>query len=349
MSKQSAISTEAQLRDVICALWAEDSALNWRWKSREPRREQGMDAVVEVILDKRRLTFAVKFKLNPAARDVEYLARQKFPHPLLLVAPNISETLARFCREKGLSCADLNGRLRLRAEGLFVEREPKLARYRPALATPDPFSVKGSRLARTLLSYRDRKWTHKELVSRTGLSKGLVSRLARHLVDQGLLAREERGLQVKRWDALLDAWAAADDWRKRTTVQQYSLLDSDLEAVGRRLLKALPASEPLAFTQWFAANLRYPYTIAPVVSAYVARFPTEQDQREWRVRQVADGGTLWLIVPKDDGVFRETQRVGELTLASDAQIYLDLLHAGLRGPEQAKALRDWAEFGRVKA
>ena len=54
-------------------------------------------------------------------------------------------------------------------------------------------------------------------------------------------------------------------------------------------------------------------------------------------------------LPKDDGVFRETQPVGGFTLACDAQIYLDLLDAGLRGPEQARALREWRGFGRSKA
>jgi hypothetical protein len=86
-----------------------------------------------------------------------------------------------------------------------------------------------------------------------------------------------------------------------------------------------------------------------VVSAYATRFPGEQIERELGARQVTDGGTLWLVVPKDDGVFRETQRVGEFTLACDAQIYLDLVRAGLRGPDQAQALREWNGFGRVKA
>jgi len=63
---------------------------------------------------------------------------------------------------------------------------------------------------------------------------------------------------------------------------------------------------------------------------------------------VTDGGTLWLVAPKDDGVFRETQKVGEFTLACDAQIYLDLVRAGLRGPEQAQALREWSGFGELK-
>ncbi|MGA2242288.1 MAG: helix-turn-helix domain-containing protein [Verrucomicrobiota bacterium] len=349
MSKQNTITTEAQLREAVREHWTRDSALNWRWKEWEPHHDQGIDAIGELILDKQRVTFAVEFKLNPAARDVEFLAKQKHQYPLLLIAPNISETLVRLCREKGVNCADLNGRLWLRTKGLLVERSAKSPRFRPAVVSPDPFSVKSSRLVRTLLSQRGREWIHKELVKRTGLSKGLVSRLTRHLVEQGLLAQEERALKVKQWDGLLDAWAAQDDWQKRTTLRQYSLLESDLEEVARRLLKIFPCGEALVFTQWFAANLRHPYTIPPVVSAYATRFPGEQIERELGARQVTDGGTLWLVVPKDDGVFRETQRVGEFTLACDAQIYLDLVRAGLRGPDQAQALREWNGFGRVKA
>jgi hypothetical protein len=231
----------------------------------------------------------------------------------------------------------------------LIERDAKQTRFRPAVAEPDVFSVKGSRLVRTLLSHRDREWSHKELVERTGLSKGLVSRLSRHLIEQGLLAQRERTLQVKQREALLDAWAAQDDWRKRTTLHQYSLLESDLETIARRLLKIFPAGESLVFTQWFAANLRHPYTTAPVVSAYVTKFPDERIERELGARRVTDGGTLWLVAPKDDGVFRETQKVGDFTLACDAQIYLDLVRAGLRGPEQAQALREWSGFGRIKA
>jgi hypothetical protein len=349
MSKQKTITTEAQLREAVRALWADDAALTWRWKEWEPRRERRIDAIGELILDGRRFVFEVEFKLNPAARDVELLAKQRQQRPLLLIATNISPTLARLCREKGVNYADLNGRLWLRTKGLLVEREAKNQRFRSSITLPDAFSVKSSRLVRTLLSQRGREWSHKELVKRTGLSKGLVSRLTRHLVEQGLLAQEERALKVKQWDGLLDAWAAQDDWQKRTTLHQYSLLESDLEAIARRLLNTFPAGESLVFTQWFAANLRHPYTIAPVVSAYVTSFPEERIERELGARRVTDGGTLWLVATKDDGVFRETQRVGEFTLACDAQIYLDLVRAGLRGPDQAQALREWNGFGRVKA
>jgi len=344
MSEHKTIKTEAQLREAVRALWAEDSALNWRWKEWQPRRERGLDAIGDLTLDKRRITFGVEFKLNPAARDVEYLAKQKHPYPLLLIAPNISDTLARLCRERGLSCADLNGRLWLRTEGVLIERDAKQSRYRPAVAEPDAFSVKSSRLVRTLLSHGNREWTHKELVERAGLSKGLVSRLTQHLVEQGLLAQRDRALRVKQRDALLDAWAARDDWRKRTTVHQYSLLVNEPREIAVRL-RGFLGDAPHAFTQWFAGWLRHPYTLPPVVTAYVGHFPEASKlEKQLLARRVEDGGRLWLVVPKDVGLLRETQTVEGFTLAADVQIYLDLLRAGQRGDEQAAELRKWPDF-----
>jgi hypothetical protein len=86
MSEQRTITSEAQLREAVRTLWEEDSALNWHWKEWQPHQERGIDAIGELILDKQRVTFAVEFKLNPAARDVELLARKKQRYPLLLIA-----------------------------------------------------------------------------------------------------------------------------------------------------------------------------------------------------------------------------------------------------------------------
>jgi len=156
-------------------------------------------------------------------------------------------------------------------------------------------------------------------------------------------------LWVERASALLDAWAARDDWQKRTTVRQYSLLETEPVQIARKLKEVLNGKQKPVFTQWFAANLRRPYTVPPAVSAYVPRFPESGDEKSLGARQVINGGSLWLILPRDQGVFLETQRVNEFTLACDAQVYLDLLQVGLRGPDQAKALREWEGFGKPPA
>ena len=347
LSKNKTITTEVQLREAAREALEQDKVLHWRWKAFEPRPEREIDALLELILDRRRLVFEVEFKLTPSSRAVESVAKQPGKKPKLLIAPSLSEVLVQHCRSHGISCLDLNGRQWIRAEGLVVDRHPsEERRFRPALLPPDPFQPKSSRLVRALLAQHDRRWTQKELRERTGLSPGLVSRLVRHLGNEGLLAQDERALWLKQPDGLLDQWARVDDWGKRTTLRQYSLLVTDLEEIARSLLKTYPQSDRLVFTQWFAANLRHPYTTPPLVSAYVPSFPGEIIERELRARQVTDGGALWLVVPADDGVFRETQRVGDFKLACDTQIYLDLLHIGLRGPEQAKALREWEGFGR---
>ena len=61
-------------------------------------------------------------------------------------------------------------------------------------------------------------------------------------------------------------------------------------------------------------------------------------------RRVEEGGRLRLVVPKDEGVFNPAQIVNGLPLASDVQIYLDLVNAGLRGDEAANELRRWPDF-----
>ena len=141
---------------------------------------------------------------------------------------------------------------------------------------------------------------------------------------------------------LLDAWAQADDWRKRTTVREYSALETDAEVLARRVAES--GAGPLAFTQWFAAKHRHPYTELPVVSVYRARFPDAAEQAALGLREVTQGGRLWIIVPRDEGVFQATRTVDGLPLVCDAQIYLDLLQAGLRGTDAARALREWKGF-----
>lgn len=337
LSKHRFINTEVELQESARELLAADAVLRWHWK-------RPANSPLELALDRRRFRFDPVFKLAPTAVDLDRLVARPGTRPYLLISPHLSDGLTSQCRERGINCLDLNGRLWLRAEGLLVERHPAaVARVRPAVTQPDVFSIKSARLARSLLSHPDRVWAHRELVGRTGLSPGLVSRIIRHLVNEGFVGQDQRSISLRRADALLDAWAASDDWSRRTTVRQYSLLVSDVEEIARRLLENTPAGEPLVFTQWFAANLRQAYTTPPVVSAYVSVLPHEQ---ALGARRVDDGGSLWLAVPKDDGVFRETQRVGDFTLACDAQIYLDLLRTGLRGPEQAKALREWRGFGK---
>jgi DNA-binding MarR family transcriptional regulator len=241
----------------------------------------------------------------------------------------------------------------LRAPGLLVEL-PALdgRRYRFELEPRNVFVGKSARIVRALLADPERAWRQAELVTRAGATSGLVSRIVTHLERQGMVARSGSGkrnqvFQLTARDALLDAWVQADDFGRRVATHRFHCLDQDPVQLAHKLSNALiPYGTPCAFTQWIAAWLRHPYTEPPIVSLYVPQLPAQELLDSLGLRPVADGGRVWFYLPVDEGVFRETRVVGELPLVSDAQIYLDLQNTGLRGPEQARALRESPVFCR---
>jgi len=306
------------------------------------------DFHVDVDLDGEAYRLAAECKLRPSVRDVERLALKGAEPAWLLVTVRLTPAILDHCRRLGVNCTDLNGRLWLRARGLLVDRQEPGVRERFRLAEREPgfFRLKSSRLPRVLLSHPGRKWRQSELADATGLSQGLVSRLLNHAANQGWVDGARGDWQVIAADLLLDAWVAKDEWTKRVVLRQYSALERDFGKLARRLV-AVAAFGEVAFTQWFAANLRFPYADPPVVSAYRRDFLPEPEVHSLGLREVADGGTVWVVVPRDAGVFRGARCVTGLPLACDVQIYLDLLQVGLRGPDQAEALRAWEGFCRT--
>jgi len=306
---------------------------------------EAWDFVAHVTLDGKTHRFGVDCKLRPAVRDVEKLsAKRDASLSPLLATVKATASLVEHCKRLDVSCVDLNGRIWLRSKGILIDREePRgLQRFRTAEAPVNSFSLKGSRLARALLSFPRRKWRQTELADFTGLSQGLLSRLLRWANLQGWVNGSRGDWELTDVDGLLDAWKTADAWQKRVTVRQYSALEGDLTKLATRLLECV--TEEVAFTQWFAAGLRFPYADVPIVSAYVAEVPGAALVDELRAREVSSGGKLWLITPKDVGVFQAIRHTDGVPLVCDVQIYLDLLQVGLRGPDQAEALRSWEGF-----
>jgi hypothetical protein len=65
------------------------------------------------------------------------------------------------------------------------------------------------------------------------------------------------------------------------------------------------------------------------------------------LRPVTEGGNVWLLQPRDEGIFLESQTRQDLPLTTDAQTCLDLQAAGVDGAEAAAALRSWDGFCRA--
>jgi len=262
----------------------------------------------------------------------------------VLVAPFISEESARLCEQADIGYADLAGNARLSFDQVFIETRSAENPFRERREARSIFAPKAARVLRVLLQGPLRPWKVVELADAARVSLGWVSAVRKQLLAREWAVDETGGLRLMKPGALLDAWAKGDEWEKRTATREYSLLSSDATQLAEKL-RDLLGGQPHAFTQWFAGWLRHPYTVPTVVTAYVTSFPEESVVTEKLLaRRVSSGGGLRLVLPKDEGVLNPSQAVRGFNLVSDAQIYLDLRHAGLRGEEQAAELRKWPDF-----
>ena len=265
----------------------------------------------------------------------------------LLVAVRLTRRMIEWCKQQRRSAIDLNGRVWLRGPGLLVDRESLPDRdFRVQIEARDIFNGKSERIVRTLLSDVTRTWRQKELVQRTAVSSGLVSRVVKHLLQERyLLEVGKKAYLADGWLALLDEWIQQDRLADRVTVYRYSAFAGDPLDWARKLREACDKrATRIAFTQWIGGWMRKPYAEPVVTTAYVDRPPATDLLDELQLREVPDAGKIWLYVPKDDGVFREVRDVQGLPVVTDAQIYADLKNTGLRGPDQAAALRVLADF-----
>lgn len=323
-------------------------------------------------------SFTPVYDLKPSqARLRKIRAAEGTPPPLLLTTELTPGMLAT-CRERKLCAMDLNGRTLLRAPGLLVNRPGLPGRaYKHEVEPRNIFAGKSARILRTLLTDVSRPWSQGEVAARTRASAGLVSRIAQHLIAQGLAKRTaHRDLQVTDPASLLEAWAATDRFETRTKSLHFAIDErSPLEVAHTLRAWAKSQNVQIAFTRQFAAGLRYPELAnadaeEESVSVYLSEMPDAaaleqmdfraeaEPEREGGNGETPSAGGLWLHVPDDEGVFLETQPsfryVGilqqhldlDLPLASDAQMYLDLLKAGRQGGEQARRFRAWEGFCR---
>lgn len=262
----------------------------------------------------------------------------------LLLAPFISEESARLCKEAGIGYLDLAGNASLSFDHIFIETRSAENPFHEKRAVKSVFSPKATRVIRVLLQGPLKPWRVAELAKAAEVSLGHVSGVRQLLLAHEWAAEEKSGLLLIKPEAVLDAWAAIDRWDDRAIEREYSLLINDPSEIAGKLHACL-GKQRHAFTQWFAAALRHSHTTVPVTTVYVDRFPDEEVlKKSLLARPVNSGGKLRLVVPKDEGVFRPLQTINGLPLVSDVQIYLDVLHAGLRGDEAAAELRRWPDF-----
>jgi DNA-binding transcriptional ArsR family regulator len=259
-------------------------------------------------------------------------------------------------RAAEISYAGDDGRIFLRAPGLYVEREAPLqtqvARgwdidHGDSTATRNPFAVRGSRVPRWLLLHHRRAFGVSELAQAVDLSPPAVSRLLRALEDWALVHDESvesddgrrRNIMLTRPRRLLDEWAPR--WERRRIRQRWwdiGARDAD-EALA--LLGEAMADEPGWAVGSLAGAARWQRAVEPAdVLVWVDRdrlasLMGRLDPQ--RGRGPAGRGALRVAVAPDPWVLTLAQPE-RVRVADPVQLWLDCATEGERALEAADAI-----------
>lgn len=137
-------------------------------------------------------------------------------------------------------------------------------------------------------------------------------------------------------DLLLDLWAETYRFEDHH-IWRGSVASRSGEETLARIRETLSRVEH-AFTGLAAAWIYSSYATFRLVTAYVMHSPVELMEMSG-VREQRVGANVWIVMPKDDGVFHGSNVVEGRRCVSTVQTFLDLTAHPERATEAARELR----------
>jgi|CXWL01.1.fsa_nt_gi hypothetical protein len=306
---------------------------------------------VDLILRGQGRSFALKWKSRDdapiIAEAIAQLKRVRGAAIPMLAVPFMGESGRKMTAEAGISWVDLAGNASVHGPGLLIRlldspRPPQVGR------PPDVFAPASSRLVRALLMSEGQALSHGDLVERSGLEKGRVSRLIPRLEVMGAVRRvagshSRPRFIARRPRAVLEAWSQAYDFSKHSIRRGFVLQEgrsADAVALGlmRRVREALGSGTRHAFTGLAGAWLHAPFATHRLVTIFVDGDPPIEALQRLGFHEEDTGANVWLVRPNDPSVYAGVSSVQGLPVAHPIQVYLDLKAQPERSTEAAEAL-----------
>lgn len=310
----------------------------------QDRQATAADAVIEIA----GVTFVIEYKsagfmapISAAIEQVRMHASSMGPHAIPLVAvPFMGPLGRRRCEDAEVGWLDLSGNARIVAPGfrVLVEGQPNqfMIRGRPSSA----FAPKSARISRWLLMHPGQLLKQREIAQATGMDEGFTSRIISRLEEENFVLRgPDREIQLRDPNLLLDAWHEAYDFSVHQVIQGHLAARSGEEAL-RLLAESLRDQKArYAATGLAAAWLLSKFAGFRLVTMFVSERPSSAILETLGFREEARGANVWLVVPKDEGVFHGTEQRDGVVCVHPVQAYLDLKDQPERAREAAEHLR----------
>lgn len=289
-------------------------------------------------------------QVEGAIRHLKYLSVGDEHDSTLLAVSHMGEVGAQRCAAAGLNWADLSGNAEIRLGGIHIHRRGEPNRFTLGSSRPNPFSTKASRIPRALLMAPQRWWSQEELIPKTDLSRGYVSRVVSELERLDLVVRDEE-YRVRSRDpsVLLEGWREEYSPRAGIEIPGHVAARTG-EQLAEVVSRALSEADVKYYLTALAAAWRYaPSARFRNVHAYVRRRPSVEVCDELGFREGHKGANLFFILTEDEAVWAGAKPMNGASCVSPLQAYLDLKGLGERSAEAGRDLRhhwlNWTSSG----
>ena len=341
LENRAGVALEALLRQV--------PAIRLKGIRYEPQNvDHGIDIWVDIMVGNRPHVLACEVKSNGQPRHVRtallqlrnYAAHLEGATTPILIAPYLSPEAQALCREQGGGFLDLEGNARIVFDGVFIERS---VAHKPVIdrrGLRSLFKPKSTQILRVMLREPTRAWRVTELAVAAEASLGHVSNVRTALLDREWAMISSDGMSLTEPDALLDAWRDAYEPPVGERSRFYTTLHGrTLEEAAHTALGVGPEARA-AYGSFSAAHWLAPYGRISTQFFYADGAGLEKLRHALKLSGTAKGENVVVVVPKDDGLFRDVIEPAPRVICTDyVQTYLDLTAAGERGQEAAEHLR----------
>jgi hypothetical protein len=256
----------------------------------------------------------------------------------IIMAPYISAQAAEICLKDGFGFADLAGNCRISFDQVFISKEGKENTFSRKRDLRSLYSPKAERVLRQLFSSPIRSWKMQLLAEEAKVSLGQVANVKRLLLEREWIETGGDGFRLIVPDKLLAEWSENYDFDRNTVREYYSLLSAaNLESMLTNYCAQNNVRYALAgfsSAARFAPMVRYQRAMA-YISGNI-----DEAARQLKLKSVASGANISLVVPYDDGVFSGAETKDAVKVTSPLQTYLDLCRTKGRGEEAAEFLKE---------
>ena len=307
-------------------------------------RAQAADAVVEIA----GTTFVIEYKslgfTAPISAAIEQVLEQASAMgqravPLVAV-PFMGPIGRKRCEDAKVAWLDLSGNARIVAPGIRVLVEGQPNQFKSLGRPSSAFAPKSARISRWLLMHPGQSLKQREIAQATGMDEGFTSRIISRLEEENFVLRGSDGeIRLRDPNLLLDAWHEAYDFSVHQVIAGHLAARSGEDALRRLALGLQSPNARCAATGLAAAWLLTKFAGFRLVTIYVSERPSSETLEALGFREDPRGANVWLVVPRDEGVFHGTERRDGIMCVNPVQAYLDLKDQPERAREAADHLR----------